>query len=242
MSQVIGEKTAAVVQSRVMPASDGRGSLAVPLVKICGITREADLAVLNETLPEFAGFVFAPGSRRQVDLATAVRLRAGLDHRIATVGVFIDQPVATVVGAVVSGAIGVVQLHGQEGADDIAAVRQQAPGARIIKAVRVNEVSSIREAAGLGADWLLLDSGTGSGQTFDWALVAAARQQAADSGQEVPPYFLAGGLTPENVAGGIVATRPAAVDVSSGVETDHVKDPVKIRAFVAAVRNVSGCR
>ena len=213
-----------------------------PRVKICGITRDADVPVLNETLPDYVGFVFASASRRRVGLPTAVRLRALLDRRIATVGVFVDQPVAEVAAAVDAGAICIAQLHGNEDADYLAALRGAVPSVRIIKAVAVRDAEAIVAAGALGADALLLDNVRGgSGRRFDWALVAAARELADRRDLELPPFFLAGGLDPGNVAAAVasVSVRPYGVDVSSGVETDGRKDEAKVRAFVAAARSGS---
>ena len=238
---------AVLVGEALMRAPDRRAALAdmrrtaeaaAPArVKICGVRGDADVDVLNETLPDYVGFVFAAGSRRRVDLATALRLRASLDRRIATVGVFVDQPLAAMVAAVTSGAISVVQLHGDEDAAVVAALRAQAPGVRVVKAVGVLDAASIVDAAGLDPDWLLLDNVRGgSGERFDWALVDQARRLAAARSMTLPPFFLAGGLDADNVQAGLAAVRPYAVDVSSGVETDGAKDPAKVRAFVAAAR------
>ena len=206
-------------------------------VKICGISREADVPVLNETLPDYVGFVFATGSRRHVELDQALRLRALLDPRIATVGVFVDQPVAEIEAAYTAGVFSVAQLHGDEDAAFVAALRTAVPGLVIVKAVGVRDAASIVDAATMGADYLLLDNPrSGSGQGFDWAIVEEARALAAGAGAPLPPFFLAGGLRPETV-GDARSVEPWGVDVSSGVETDGVKDARKIRAFVATARS-----
>ena len=212
--------------------SDEPTAAATPLVKICGITSEDTVGVLNETRPDYVGFIFAAQSRRVIDLARATHLRRLLDPTITTVGVFVDQPVADVADALASGAISVAQLHGQEDASYLADLRDVAPGAVIVKAVKVTDAAAIVAAAALGADWLLLDSGMGTGRPFDWSLVEAARA----SGVPLPPLFLAGGLDPGNVAAGLAAVHPAGVDTSTGVESDRRKDPDKIRAFIAAAR------
>ena len=202
------------------------------LVKICGLMREDDVTVLNEVHPDYVGFVFAPDSRRMIDLARALHLRGLLDHTITTVGVFVDQPVGDVADALLSGAIAVAQLHGDEDATYIEDLRDMAPDAMVIKAVQVADAAAITAAAGCGADFLLLDAGLGQGRTFDWELI----NQARAAGIDLPPFFLAGGLDADNVAAGIDVVRPYGVDVSSGVETNHHKDPDKIRDFVAAAR------
>ena len=213
---------------------DGQWASAASLhIKICGVWRDDDLAVLNEVLPEYVGFVFHPGSRRYVDLATAQRLREMLDQRICCVGVFKDAPLDEVVAVARSGAVRLVQLHGVVSAADIERVRAEAPGVGVIRAVSVTGVQSIVDATELGADLLLLDGPCpGSGEGFDWGLIDQARQLVP-----LPPLFLAGGLTPDNVTAA-AGLDIATVDVSSGVESDGVKDPALIRAFAVAVRGL----
>ena len=202
-------------------------------IKICGVWRDDDLAVLNEVLPQYVGFVFHAGSRRCVDLATAQRLRGVLDQRICCVGVFKDAPLDEVVAVARSGAVRLVQLHGTVSAGDIDRVRAGAPGVGIIRAVSVTGVQSIVDAAEIGADYLLLDGpNPGSGEGFDWGLIGQARQLVP-----LPPLFLAGGLTPDNVSS-VAGLGVAVVDVSSGVESDGAKDPALIRAFTVAVRGI----
>ena len=205
-----------------------RGPLAI---KICGVWRDEDVAVLNEVLPQYVGFVFHPGSRRFVDLAAAQRLRGSLDQRISCVGVFLDADVEEVVAVARSGAVQLVQLHGSVSSAVIERVRSGAPEVEIIRSVSVTGPQSIIEAVQLGADHLLLDGPSpGSGEGFDWGLIEQASGLVS-----LPPLFLAGGLTPANVSA-TAGLRIAAVDVSSGVESNGVKDPALIRAFADAVR------
>ena len=221
-----------------MSSSEARPPGAPLRVKICGIRRAEDIPVLNELRPDDVGFVFAAASRRRIDLDTALRLRTLLDPGIRTVGVFVDQDVDDVAQALTSGAIAAAQLHGAEDAAYVARLRLLAPaGSVVIKAVRVVAAGDIVGAVPVRADWLLLDSGTGSGRTFDWGLVDGARRLARESSIGLPPFYLAGGLDPSSVAAAIEAVHPDGVDVSSGVETDGVKDPAKIRAFITAARS-----
>ena len=211
----------------------------IPMIKICGISRDEDVPVLNETLPEYVGFVFHPASRRCVDLEMAVRLRGLLDKRIQTVGVFVDESLDRIKEVVESGAISIVQLHGQEDAAYIAAFQEALPYTLTIKAVGVSDGQSVMDAAGMGAFGLLLDNvQPGSGKPFDHAIFRQAQEIADAEGLWVPPIFIAGGLNPDNVAQ-VVRTSVFAVDVSSGVETDGHKDPELIRAFIAAARAVT---
>ena len=97
---------------------------------------------------------------------------------------------------------------------------------KIIKAFRIKTVKDIKIAEQSTADYILLDSGAGTGEVFDWGFVKSIRR----------PYFLAGGLDARNAASAVKALYPFAVDVSSGIETDGVKDKTKMAAFIAAVR------
>lgn len=197
-------------------------------VKICGVT-SADDAVLAAELGAWAiGFIFWPGSPRRVDAATARAIAARLPEEVARVGVFVDQPREQIEETAAAVGLTFVQLHGRERPEYARAL-----GRPVIKAV------SLRQAGAEGAlrEWLdamlLLDGrdprdpGT-DGRTADWT--AAARVAAK---REI---VLAGGLTPANVAAAIRTVRPAAVDVSSGVErAPGEKDPGAMRAFFAAV-------
>jgi phosphoribosylanthranilate isomerase len=197
-------------------------------VKVCGITRPED-AELAATLEAWAiGFILWPGSKRACDPALAAGIARTVRRRVQLVGVFVSPALDEVVRA--ADAIGLthVQLHGDEGPAFCAAVAQRT-GARVIKAVRVSSAADIRAVERFHTDLHMLDGG--GGQTWDWRL-AAHRHSSV-------PLILAGGLTPENVAAGIEAVRPWAVDVASGVESaPGVKDPAKVEAFIAAAHAV----
>ena len=145
------------------------------------------------------------------------------------VGVFVDQPAARVARIAASCGLDLVQLHGHETAADVRALQAAAPGLGIIQAFRAAAPADVVRACESPADMILLDSGQGSGETFDWSLAAAATR----------PFLLAGGLGPENVARAIEQVRPWGVDMSSGIETGRLKDSEKMRAAVAAVRNAT---
>ena len=198
-------------------------------IKLCGLTREEDIAIANELQPDYVGFVFWPRSSRCVSPETARFLRGRLDDCIAAVGVFVDAPVEQVAGLLNDGTIDIAQLHGHESDAYIVAVRDLlAEPARktLVKAFIVKGAPDLSAASRSGADMVLLDAGLGGGTPFDWSLLERFER----------PYFLAGGLNAANVAGALARTGAAAVDTSSGIETDGVKDPAKIRAFVRAVR------
>ena len=195
------------------------------LIKLCGMMRADDIVVANELLPDYVGFVFVRGRRRYVDADAAQAMRRMLDGRISAVGVFIDETAEAVAELCRRGIIDAVQLHGSEDEDYIAHLRTLTD-TPIIKAIRVRSDSDIDAANASTADMVLLDAGTGGGVTFDWSHLARVTR----------PYILAGGLDCGNVADAIKTLHPYGVDVSSGIETDGVKDADKMRDFVRIVR------
>ena len=195
------------------------------LIKMCGLRREADIDAVNRLRPEYIGFVFFPGSKRAVTPETAKALPAKLTPGIRAVGVFVDEKEETVAGLLEEGTIDIAQLHGHEDEAYIARLRKLT-GKPLIRAFRVRSAEDVRKAEESAADMILLDAGAGDGKTFDWSLLAGVRR----------PYFLAGGLNPENAGRAVRELKPYAVDVSSGIETDGYKDITKMRAFTDAVR------
>jgi len=183
-------------------------------IKICGLFREEDIAAANEAMPDYIGFVFAP-SRRQITPARAACLRARLSPGITPVGVFVNSSIENIIALYEAGIISMAQLHGEENEDYIA--RLPMP---VIKAVKVHESRQTR------ADYLLLDSGAGSGRAFDWTQI----------GQIERPWFLAGGISLGNIDEAM-RLRPYAIDVSSGAETDGLKTCAKMIALSERVRN-----
>jgi phosphoribosylanthranilate isomerase len=147
---------------------------------------------------------------------------------IFTVGVYVDETYENVCRDGREGCFDVIQLHGEEDEEYIEGVRA-CTKAPIIQAFQVRREQDVRSANESTADMVLLDSGQGTGREFDWSLLASVER----------PYILAGGLTPENVGQVIRELHPWGVDMSSGLETDRVKDPEKIRAAVAAVRSAN---
>ena len=148
-----------------------------------------------------------------------------MPRTIYRVGVFVDYPLDALVDLVKQGAVDLVQLHGAETNAYIEELRQRT-GVGIIQAFRVREPADVQRAEASLADMVLLDNGQGTGQQFDWDLVSVVHR----------PFMLAGGLGPENVAEAVEEVRPWGVDMSSGVETDKLKDPEKMVAAVEAVR------
>ena len=196
-------------------------------IKICGLTRPEDVRYVNTAKPDWCGFILNfPSSRRNVTPEQARALRAGLDPDIRPVGVFVDRPVEEVAALLNSGVISVAQLHGREDNAYISVLRTLAPGGVVWRAFQLRSQADLAAADASGADLVLLDNGRGTGQTFDWSLAGSVHR----------PFLLAGGLTPESIPRAVAALRPYGLDLSSGVETDGVKDPAKIQAAVTAAR------
>ncbi len=194
-------------------------------MKFCGLTGESDIDAANELRPEYVGFVFAPKSRRYVTPERAAELKRQLAAGIKAVGVFVNDDLYHVAELLNRGIIDIAQLHGSEDEEYIGHLRQLT-GKPIIRAYRIKTAGDIAEAEKCTADHVLLDSGAGTGEVFDWKLIKNMKR----------PYFLAGGLSPDNVENAVEQLSPYAVDVSSGIETDGVKDKAKMAAFAAAVR------
>ncbi len=188
-------------------------------MKFCGLRTLDDIFFANEILPEYIGFIFAPKSKRYVTPMQAEKLRAELDKKICAVGVFVNEKFSTVAELLNAGIIDAVQLHGDEDDDYIKNLRGLTDK-KIIKAFKVEE---LKESL---ADFILIDAGAGDGKVFDWTLIKNFQRE----------YFLAGGLTPENVGEAIELLHPFAVDVSSGIETDGKKDFKKMATFAEVVR------
>ena len=194
-------------------------------IKLCGLTRPEDIRAANALKPEFVGFVFAPKSKRYVSPGQARELKALLSPQIQAVGVFVNEEADTVAELLNGGIIDLAQLHGSEDGDYIRQLRSRTDRP-VIQAFRITSAQDVQRAEQSMAHHILLDAGAGTGTVFDWSLLRQIRRS----------YFLAGGLGPDNVKRALELLHPYAVDVSSGIETDGVKDPEKMAAFVAAVR------
>lgn len=194
-------------------------------IKICGLKSEQDISYVNELKPDYIGFVFLQGRQRYVSPEKAAALRAMLVPSIQSVGVFVNEPIENVTSLLRRDIIQMAQLHGQEDARYARELKRLC-GKPIIKAFIIKSKEDILKALDYPADYLLLDNGLGTGESFDWSLIQNINRA----------FFLAGGLTPENVGTAISMTHPYAVDTSSGVETDHKKDYEKIKAFITSVR------
>ena len=209
-------------------------------IKICGLFREEDIEYVNETRPDYAGFVFAE-SRRKVTPAQAAKLRRRLAEGIAAVGVFVDAPsIEDIVGLYRDGIISLVQLHGTEDDAYIERLKEAARGVPVIKVIKSAELLSLAEAAKAiapDADYYLIDSGAGSGKTFDWDLLRPETPCASWLQSSGKQWFLAGGITQENIKQAM-ELNPFAIDVSGGAETNGIKDRKKIVQLTAMVRSL----
>lgn len=199
------------------------------VVKICGITRAGDAAVAVECGANALGFIFWPGSPRFLDPYRARKIAATLPPFVATVGVFVNQPLEYVTGVASFVRLGAVQLHGDE--SSAYAARLSTP---VIKAVTVADprLDNWRPET-----MLLLDVDDpvrrgGTGRAIEWAAAAAIARQRH--------VLLAGGLTPENVGEAVERVRPFGIDVSSGIESaPGMKDPQRLRAMFEALHDTS---
>lgn len=199
-------------------------------IKLCGMFRDCDIDYANEAKPDYVGFILGfPKSHRNIDAETARRLRSRLDTGIKAVGVFVNSPETTCAEYADCSIIDVIQLHGDEDADFIRRLRELT-GAPIIKAAKIRTPEDIGRVQALGADYVLLDNGTGTGEMFDHSLL--------DGAEIRQPFFLAGGLTPENLRQAAESVRPYCVDLSSGVETDRLKDREKMLEAVRVIREL----
>ena len=199
-------------------------------VKICGLTSVADAQAAAAAGADLIGLMFYAGSPRHVSLAQAAEIARALPPFVLRVGVFVNPDEALVTRAIAECGLNLLQFHG----DEPSAFCTQF-GLMSVKALRVRDAASLQTLAEYHTDAFLLDAYSaagrgGTGEQFNWDLAVTAQHWGK-------PIFLAGGLTPANVAAAVRQVRPFAVDVSSGVEAaPGKKDPAKMQAFIAAVR------
>lgn len=191
-------------------------------VKICGLQEPKHVQAAVAAGADAVGFVFAK-SKRQVTVAQATELAQYVPQHVLKVGVFVDEAVEVMLEIAKSVPLDVIQLHGHETNDII----QQLPYPTI-KAVGVQTTADLNTLQAFDSDYVLVDAPVaGSGETFDWDLLTARYAN----------LILAGGLSSDNIREAVQRVAPFMVDVSSGVETQGVKDSAKITAFIAAVKN-----
>lgn len=196
-------------------------------IKLCGLYRPCDITFVNEAKPDFCGFVIdVPKSHRNVTPAQVRKLRQNLDASIRPVGVFVNAPVETICSLTEDQTISMVQLHGDEDETYLGKLKGVV-NVPICKAFSIHTPVDIQRALSSSADFILLDNGPGgTGNRFDWDILPKLNR----------PFFLAGGLNPDNLETAIEQIHPWAVDLSSGVETNRKKDINKMIAAVSAVR------
>ena len=210
-------------------------------IKLCGMMKPCDIEYANRVKPDLVGFIFA-NTRRKISAAQAKQFREALDAEIPAVGVFVNEDIPVIASLVQDGCIDMIQLHGEEDADYIRCLRKVCD-VPVIKAVKVQTVEQIRQAAALPIDYLLLDTYRkgvlgGTGEAFDWELLREAKSAAGDTAEGElfgKPYFLAGGLHAGNLREA-AALGSYGVDVSSGIETDGSKDFTKMVEVMELVR------
>jgi len=205
-------------------------------VKICGITNLDDAAEAVRLGAWAIGLIHFAGSPRAVEAAEAVRIAAAFKRKCELVGVFVNPDLSEVAKAVEDEGLTMVQLNGNEGPSFCGEVARKT-GVKVIKAVHVSSGADVHGAEVFRTDFHLFDRGAkglwgGSGESFDWGLLAERRSKV--------PAILAGGLRPENVGEAIAVTRPYAVDVASGVEAEPGrKDHAAMTAFFEAAQAAS---
>ena len=214
-------------------------------LKICGLRRKEDINIVNKYGPDYIGFVFAD-SPRKVSYEEAKVLSDILSEDIVPVGVFVNEHMKLIVDLFKDGIIKIAQLHGDEDEKYIRnlkdkSIEQTGIEIPVINAIEIKDISN--EDSGTdyndellkwrdsASDYFILDSGKGSGKTFDWNLIDKNSEFFRNS------IFLAGGLNSENLTSAIEEFNPFAVDLSSSVETDGFKDEEKIKEIIEIMEN-----
>ena len=197
-------------------------------IKICGLKRLEDIEIVNKYKPDYIGFVFAD-SKRKVTHDLADKMKKKLDSSIESVGVFVDADIEEILKLYDDGIIDIVQLHGSESEEYIKNLKQKSNyQLKIINAIEMSGEKDLLEYDDSLADYLLLDSGKGSGKTFDWRLIRKDLKKE---------FFLAGGLNANNITLAVEEFNPYAIDLSSSLETDGYKDEMKIKEVMEAIND-----
>jgi len=197
-------------------------------IKFCGLRREEDVKYAASLDAGFFGFILSERFKRYIAPGEIRRLKQFVPSNAKTVGVFVDEPEEYVIACSKEADLDMIQLHGSEDDAYIMSIKEKTglPVIKMVKPVSEGDIITARQSK---ADLILLDSGAGgTGKVFDWSL-------AENLGRD---YILAGGLTPANAGEAVKRLKPFAVDVSSGVETEGIKDFSKMKAFAAEVRKI----
>lgn len=200
-------------------------------IKICGLTRKEDIQIANRYKPDFIGFVFAEG-RRKISFSTAESLRGELSKEIKVVGVFVNESLDNLQAIIKNNLVDLIQLHGDETASYLLKLKE-ITDKPIIKAIHAKSSDYIKSQLKVESDYFLLDSYKkglygGSGIAFDYSMLPKIHK----------PFFIAGGLNRDNILECMFRTKPYGVDISSGVESNGVKDEGKIAEIIQMIRDI----
>ncbi|MCY3030376.1 MULTISPECIES: phosphoribosylanthranilate isomerase [Aerococcus] len=198
-------------------------------LKICGLKRPVDISYCNPLAIDYVGFIVDyPKSQRSVSLSTLEDLSQRVNPNIQKVGVFVNEKLDLIADLLKQGIIDIAQLHGQESPADIVYL-QNTTAKPIWKAFAIQDTKDLDRAKASPADQILLDyKEAGSGKSFNWKLLKDFDR----------PFILAGGLNANNIKSAIDQVKPAALDLSTGVESQGHKDPNKIKEIVRMVKDV----
>ena len=192
--------------------------------KICGLMKPEDICYVNEAKPNYIGFILSPGFRRSISRELAAEMKKNLSEDILATGVFVDEEIPFILSFAEDGIIDQIQLHGSETDEYISELKKKTE-LPVIKAFKAGTVTE-EELKTNPADMYIIDSGKGTGKTFDWSLVPRIYK----------PWLLAGGITAENAEDAIRRLKATGLDLSSSVETDGYKDREKIIEITNIVR------
>jgi phosphoribosylanthranilate isomerase len=195
-------------------------------IKICGLRRLEDIEIVNKYKPDYIGFVFAD-SKRKVSHEQASKMKDYLSSDIISVGVFVNADCEEILKLYNDGIIDMAQLHGDENEEYINYLKEKTNNElKIIKAIEMSHDNDLFNYDDSQADFLLLDSGKGSGKTFDWSLIRKDLKKE---------FFLAGGINSENAVQAIDEFSPYAIDLSSSLEVDGFKDEKKVKEIMEVI-------
>ncbi len=198
-------------------------------LKICGLRRSEDIAYVNEFQPDYAGFILSEPFWRHISLDELAKFTSELSNKITPVGVFVNETLDTIIPF--SKYLGVIQLHGDEDDAFIKSLKENTD-CEIWKAIRPQTSDDISKACKGSADKLLIDSFSkgsvgGTGIVGNWEIIKNAEINK--------PFFLAGGISADNIKEAIETVKPYGIDVSSSVETDKKKDREKIKKLTLLI-------
>lgn len=204
-------------------------------IKFCGNRLGQDITYCNQLQPDYVGMILSPGFRRSITMEQAAAITRYRAPYLQMVGVFVNETTETICKYIENVPLDIIQLHGKETHAQIVALRN-ACSLPVWKAVHIRTPDDVRRAEQLEADCLIIEGYTpnqagGTGVVANWKMLAERPPQQ--------PWFLAGGLKPDNVADALQILHPDGVDFSSGTETYGKKDFHKMESIVRTVRGES---